>query len=335
MSGGRKLVSGALVVLVLPVAIVLAFSPGDESSATPPDVNHQTELNAAAIPNPAWVPWVIKSGHMCAAVTPPQIAAQIETESDWRPTLDGPPTRSGRAQGMAQFMPGEWGQWGRDEDGNGVSSPYDPPDAIVAMGRYDCALAKDVANEPGDKMANMLAAYNAGPNRVHKYHGPPPFKETQNYIKRIKERIPKYVAVAGPPGGGPATGFAQAEINAAKRYLGTKYVWGGGDTSGPTMGGFDCSGLVIYAVYQASGGKISLPHQAKVQATMGQPVSRDQMRPGDVIAFALHGDEIDHIGIYVGNNQMIHAPQTGDVVRIAPLNVSYYQRVPWTIRRFG
>ncbi|HZO61449.1 MAG TPA: NlpC/P60 family protein [Gaiellaceae bacterium] len=101
-------------------------------------------------------------------------------------------------------------------------------------------------------------------------------------------------------------------VGIAMQYLGTPYVWGG---SAP--GGFDCSGLVMY-VYAQMG--VSLPHHAADQFNYGVPVSRDQLEPGDLVFF----DGLGHVGIYIGNGQFIHAPHTGDVVKISSLNESWY-----------
>lgn len=126
----------------------------------------------------------------------------------------------------------------------------------------------------------------------------------------------------------------------------TPYSWGGGTTHGKSRGvccspggydgrktvGFDCSGLVLYAVYRASHGRIALPRTAAEQVKRGEPVNRSAMRPGDLIGFD-HGDGqgVTHIGIYVGHGQMINAPQTGDVVRLSPLGPRKDER--WVIRR--
>src|SRR6266516_3138951 len=109
-----------------------------------------------------------------------------------------------------------------------------------------------------------------------------------------------------PPVAAPATGHPDA-ASIALHYLGVPYLWGGASPSG-----FDCSGLVMY-VYAQLG--ISLPHFAAAQYGFGTPVSRDQLEPGDRVFF----DGLDHVGIYIGGDQMVHAPHTGDVVRIAPL----------------
>ena len=94
----------------------------------------------------------------------------------------------------------------------------------------------------------------------------------------------------------------------ALQYLGIPYVWGGASPGT----GFDCSGLVMY-VYAQLG--ISLPHYAAAQYQLGAPVDRSQLQPGDLVFF----DALDHVGIYIGNGQMVHAPQTGDVVKITAL----------------
>jgi cell wall-associated NlpC family hydrolase len=90
--------------------------------------------------------------------------------------------------------------------------------------------------------------------------------------------------------------------------LGDPYVWAG---AGPND--FDCSGLTLMAWRQAG---VSLPHNAAMQATYGTRVSRDQLRPGDLVFFR---SPIGHVGIYIGDGAMLHAPSSGDVVRIAPV----------------
>lgn len=116
-------------------------------------------------------------------------------------------------------------------------------------------------------------------------------------------------AATKPPMPAPANlvGGHPEAATLAMQYLGVPYVWGG---STPT--GFDCSGLVMY-VFARLG--ISLPHYAAAQYGYGAAVSADQLQPGDLVFF----DGLGHVGIYIGNGQMIHAPHTGDVVKISPL----------------
>ena len=116
---------------------------------------------------------------------------------------------------------------------------------------------------------------------------------------------PEGVSVAPPSQFGGAVGLAM-------QYLGTPYVWGGA-----APGGFDCSGLVMF-VYGQLG--VALPHHAADQYNYGVPVSRDQLEPGDLVFF----DGLGHVGIYIGGGQFIHAPHTGDVVKISSLNDSWY-----------
>ncbi|MCH5211724.1 MAG: C40 family peptidase [Oscillospiraceae bacterium] len=115
-------------------------------------------------------------------------------------------------------------------------------------------------------------------------------------------------AVSSGKGGG------QGIVNTAMKYLGTPYVWGG-----TSPAGFDCSGLVQYAC-RANG--ISVPRVAASQRGAGRYVSRENLQPGDLVFFS-NGGGVSHVGIYVGNGNMIHAPQTGDVVKISSINTSY------------
>ncbi|MFI6213338.1 C40 family peptidase [Nocardia brasiliensis] len=125
-----------------------------------------------------------------------------------------------------------------------------------------------------------------------------------------------------------ASAFGSAVIEYAERWMGTPYVWGGGDSTGPTMGGFDCSGLTLYAIYQASGGQIRLPHytQAQQDHPTARPVPLGSQQPGDLIFFTAPEDsDSHHVGIYYGRDQegrdlLLHAPQTGQTVTITPLS---------------
>jgi cell wall-associated NlpC family hydrolase len=89
------------------------------------------------------------------------------------------------------------------------------------------------------------------------------------------------------------------------------YVFGGA-----TPAGFDCSGLVEY-VYAQLG--IALPHYAAAQYQYGVAVPRADLQPGDLVFF----DGLNHVGIYIGGNSFVHAPHTGDVVKISTLSGWY------------
>jgi peptidoglycan DL-endopeptidase CwlO len=111
---------------------------------------------------------------------------------------------------------------------------------------------------------------------------------------------------------GPAPPATHSSVVAiAEQYLGVPYRWGGASPSG-----FDCSGLVMYVFSQVG---VSLPHSSYSQYGMGSPVSRDQLQPGDLVFF----DGLGHVGIYVGGGSFIHAPHTGDVVKISSISGWY------------
>lgn len=99
-----------------------------------------------------------------------------------------------------------------------------------------------------------------------------------------------------------------AAVRMAMKFLGVPYVWGG---ASPT--GFDCSGLTMYVYARFA---VQIPHLASVQARMGTPVPLDKLQPADLVFF---GRPIHHVGMYVGNGLFIHAPHTGDVVKISVL----------------
>ncbi|WP_245966456.1 C40 family peptidase [Sphaerisporangium album] len=112
-------------------------------------------------------------------------------------------------------------------------------------------------------------------------------------------------------------------VAAALRQLGTPYVWGGGSAAGATRGGFDCSGLALYAWSRAG---VSLPHYTGSQFTRGTKIPISQLRPGDLVFFGGGTGDPSHVGIYLKNGVMIHAPKTGDVVRKVDFLHSPYYR---------
>lgn len=113
--------------------------------------------------------------------------------------------------------------------------------------------------------------------------------------------------------GGGASGRAAEAIAFAKQFLGTPYKWGG---SGPL--GFDCSGLMQY-VYRKVG--VDLPRVSAQQAQAGQRIALDQLKPGDMVGWdnSSRNNGADHIGLYIGNGQVLHAPRPGDRVKISAL----------------
>ncbi|WP_344308818.1 peptidoglycan DD-metalloendopeptidase family protein [Fodinicola feengrottensis] len=128
--------------------------------------------------------------------------------------------------------------------------------------------------------------------------------------------------VNGPAGGSDIGNKVAA---AAQRWIGTPYIWAGGDAHGPTAGdgsghgvvGFDCSGLALYAWAQVG---VTLEHRATLQYNVGQKVPRGQEQPGDLVFFHSAGDTpgfMHHVGVYIGNGKMVEAPDVGLTVRIS------------------
>lgn len=138
-----------------------------------------------------------------------------------------------------------------------------------------------------------------------------------------------------------ASEFGSAVVAYGERWIGTPYVWGGGDVNGPTSGGFDCSGLTLYAVYHASGGQIRLPHytQAQQDHASAAVVPFAQRARGDLIFFTAPGDsDSHHVGIYYGRDEqgrdlLLHAPQSGQDVTITALSAWDGERMD--VRRYS
>lgn len=111
---------------------------------------------------------------------------------------------------------------------------------------------------------------------------------------------------------GESSAKAEAAIKVAKQQLGKPYSWG---ATGPSS--FDCSGLMYYS-YQ-KGANIKLPRTSREQSKFGKKVSKSELKPGDLVFFG-KGSSVSHVGMYLGNDQYIHSPQTGDVVKISKLS---------------
>ena len=119
----------------------------------------------------------------------------------------------------------------------------------------------------------------------------------------------------------PGRPYLRSEIvRTAKSFLGVPYRWGG---TSPARG-FDCSGFSM-TVYQLNG--LNLPRSSKAQWKVGMPIDRDQLSQGDLVFFATTGSgKVSHVGIYLGENNIIHAPGWGKKIRIDSLSKKYYRR---------
>ena len=121
-----------------------------------------------------------------------------------------------------------------------------------------------------------------------------------------------------------ASATAQDAIDQAMDLLGIRYRRGG---SSPESG-FDCSGFVSHVFREGLG--LMLPRSSKEMSKSGQEVDRDELRPGDLVFFNTMRHAFSHVGIYLGDNQFVHAPRSGGRVRIEDLRQRY-----WTKRFSG
>lgn len=268
-----------------------------------------------------FVRWIELGSQQCDAVTAPLLAAQIELESGFKPVSPFDAGGGQEVAGYTQFTAGTWAAYGYKVDDQG--NPVGPPgggdrnnigDAVMAQARYNCANAEAIQNAgvPGDLQTNMLGAYLSGvgniianggaTDRVSDMNGTTPKSYAENILKKAK----KYQVVDTDRPSMPVGNGQSAILDAARKQTGKPYVWGGGDVNGPTGSpepGFDCSGLVLWAVHQATGGKVTLPHNAAAQAQSDYltPVEWDQRQPGDIIFQGQTLETVHHVAIYVGD----------------------------------
>lgn len=150
---------------------------------------------------------------------------------------------------------------------------------------------------------------------------PLPTPQTVGELQTGKGAIPLQV-----DHGGPVSPASSTVVKQAEDYLGTPYLWGGADP----RKGFDCSGFVQY-LYKQQG--IALPRTTYQQVKVGQAVHDPKdLQPGDILFFSDKGD-VHHEGLYIGGGEFIHAPHTGDVVKISSLSEPYYQQQFFVGRR--
>ncbi|MEU1457068.1 M23 family metallopeptidase [Streptomyces avermitilis] len=192
---------GPFTLLALPgLTVVLGFAgfmaaTGRLSAAWPQDADtHAVASGGAAADrvHKSYIPWLHQAAKTCAVLKPSVLAAQIDQRSGWD-------TDSGRLSGevgIAGFTDAQWRTWGKDDDGNGRSSPRDPVDAIMALARQDCAVAKEVTvlrtrgTVTGDLLDLTLAAYTVGTDSVTGAGRVP--AQARTYLTEVKALFARY-----------------------------------------------------------------------------------------------------------------------------------------------
>ncbi|MFD8476350.1 NlpC/P60 family protein [Streptomyces globisporus] len=230
-------------------------------------------------------------------------------------------SRFERAVGPFQFLPQTFRAMGRDGNGDGTVDPHNADDAALGAAVYLCGEGRNLRDDR--QLRSALFAYN----------------RSDAYVAEVAGWIDRYDASATTGGGlGAATGDARTVLDAALSQRGVPYSWGGGNARGKSRGvccspggqdgrqvvGFDCSGLTVYAFARAG---VSLPRLAADQAGVGRRIPASAgykaLKSGDLVFFGYvptRDSSIHHVGIYVGNGQMINAPRPGGKVRIDPLS---------------
>ncbi|MET9595687.1 NlpC/P60 family protein [Streptomyces sp. NPDC006516] len=281
----------------------------------------------------AYAPMILEAAADCDAdLQPAVLGAQLKQESNFNPRAQSP---DAGAQGIAQFMPGNWPTWATDGNGNGTKSVWEPADAIAGQGKFMCSLMRKGRAHPqydGSPTELALAGYNAGWGRVDEYRGVPPVTfargQTYHYVRNILALSKRFTA---PASGGAVqlpAGYAlpagtprevRTAVAWALRQKGGWYQLGGDctDAHGSNASRWcDCSSLTQQA-YRAAG--ISIPRVTYDQVRIGAHVSVDKPKPGDLV-FNPGSDGSDarpgHVGMYIGDDMVIEAPRTGVRTRV-------------------
>jgi murein DD-endopeptidase MepM/ murein hydrolase activator NlpD len=204
-------------------------------------------LRPGAVPA-AYEALVQQAALTCPGVTAPLLAAQLEAESGWNPNA----VSAAGAQGLAQFMPATWISEGVDGDRDGVRDPFDPADAIASQASFMCTLRSAVTGDTtltGDPLELALAAYNAGLGAVQRFHGVPPYPETQGYIARIRTLTATYAdPAASAPGAGPPGTWVRPTTGPITSGFGQRW--------GRLHAGVDFGAPIGTPVYAASNGTV-------------------------------------------------------------------------------
>ncbi len=278
-----------------------------------------------------FAPWIKKAGALCSEITPAVIASLYSVENGFKygPDTDISP-EGGRGPG--RFTTAAWTAYGKDGDGDGKMDILGVADPVMTTGYRLCDLVKQAQSwqksgeVEGDTVDLALAAYDVGPDAVREAGGVPADKSGEvpaeqavaaPFVAQIKSLQDSFALMLAPFDYNNLAAAVGGVVEAGLKFLGLPYVWGGGNINGPSMGGFDCSGLTSYAIHAATG--VTLPRTSETQWGVGVEIPLDQAQPGDLLFGNWQAGGPGHVAIYVGNGQMLHAPTFGDVVKVGPI----------------
>lgn len=269
-----------------------------------------------------FAPWIKKAGALCSEISPAVIASLYSVENGFRYGADAGVTPEG-GRGPGRFTTAAWTAYGKDGDGDGKMDILGVADPVMTTGYRLCELVKQAqswqqAGEvQGDPVQLALAAYDVGPDAVRAAGGIPERTPAAPFVAQVTSLQDSFALMLAPFDYATLGAAVGGVVQAALKFLGLPYVWGGGNVNGPSMGGFDCSGLTSYAIHAATG--VVLPRTSETQWGVGVEVPLDQAQPGDLLFGNWQAGGPGHVAIYVGNGQMLHAPTFGDVVKVGPI----------------
>ncbi|WP_067479559.1 C40 family peptidase [Actinomadura hibisca] len=300
--------------LTLPL-VLIAVATSSQNPALPGSSTGDAPTAYALRDIPStYLRWYQDAAQTCPGLSWSVLAAIGNVETDHgRSQLPGVHSgqNSAGAGGPMQFIAATWASYGADANRDGRADRYHPADAIHGAARYLCANG---AGKGGKQLYRAIWHYN----------------HADWYVRKVLAQAARYAA---PTPVVQASGRGALAIRAALRWRGTPYSWGGGRPSGPSYGiahgahikGFDCSGLTQYAWAQAG---VRIDRVAADQYDDGPHIPRAQLQPGDLLFFSHNPRNpagIHHVALYLGGGRMLHAPQTGDVVRIAQFTGNAYR----------
>ncbi|MEU6379251.1 C40 family peptidase [Streptomyces sp. NPDC046909] len=293
---GIGVLCSVVLVIVLAAAGTGGLLSGFGSGSTQPSRAALTDIP------PDYLGLYMDAATTCPGLDWSVLAAVGKTESDHsRSTLPGVHSSANYAgaRGPMQFLLPTFqsvvARHRLPKGGATPPSPYNAHDAVYAAAAYLC----DSGARGGRDLTGAVYAYN----------------HADWYVSQVLTQAQAYSSGSAFGADASPTAAALQAINYAQGQLGLPYKWGG-DGPGKSDAGFDCSGLTK-AAYAAAG--IALPRTAQEQFDTGPRVQSGQpLKPGDLVFYGTPNGGIHHVGLYIGNGQMIDAPRPGKTIRIEP-----------------